>query len=439
MARVPMIFAVSVDGSPNGDRCPARSAPSGPQVVQVLPAAEAIAVFSPRQEHLVQEGCLMAEPGVEIVWGSVTRAWRKSGHTELWLQFRPRGSKNVLGSVYDSVEVANQVVEDAGWGDDVHTSGISESDAGPVVFMRRAGHEPGLRAWLEAFAHHLESDGKAGRVTAAPQAFFPDWLSGAVELPRQLTAFVSYRTKDLTHLGEHERRAGWHVPADVTEKVADAGAAWGRFPGADVYLSRDIHQIRTKNPDVGRPLADGITKSGMAGVTYLSSESRRKTSMYLFSQGQACYQVMDDTVSMQDRLQQVNSAMVAFPEDTDLAFVQYSHVHTITWMDLAVGRPKLPYVSEGQIRENRHLHSQYTPDAHGLQLLTDAHLEHANDLSDWVILPLGAGRHLVGAKLMRPWYANIDPDPQTLVEARADFGKMILTPETIADNPPPWH
>lgn len=56
----------------------------------------------------------MAEPGVEIVWGSVNRAWRKAGYAELWLQFRPRGSKDVLDAVFDAVEVANQVVEEAG-------------------------------------------------------------------------------------------------------------------------------------------------------------------------------------------------------------------------------------------------------------------------------------------------------------------------------------
>jgi hypothetical protein len=34
--------------------------------------------------------------------------------------------------------------------------------------------------------------------------------------------------------------------------------------------------------------------------------------------------------------------------------------------------------------------------------------------------------------------ATIDPDPETLTKARADFGGMLLTPEIIAANPPPW-
>ncbi|MBE3073621.1 MAG: hypothetical protein IMZ75_01540 [Actinobacteria bacterium] len=249
---------------------------------------------------------------------------------------------------------------------------------------------------------------------------------------------MSYRTNDLALLEEQERRAGWHVPAALTEKVAYAGAAWGRFPGADVYLRRNIHQIRTKNPDVGRPLADGITRFGMAGVTYLRSEPRRMTSMSLGNQGAACYAVMDDTMSWQDRLEQVNAAMVAFPQDTDLAFLRYSQAHTTSWSALQTGRPPLPYVEEYHIHYNKHLISQYVPDAHGLQILTDVHLGHATDLSDWVIESQGGGRHLVQAKDLEPWYADIDPDSETLAKARADFGKMILTPQTIADNPPPW-
>lgn len=386
------------------------------------------------------KGTMMPETGVEVVWGALNKAWRKAEYEELWVQFRPRGSKDVLDAVEAAVQIADQVVEDAGWGEDVHTTGgVSDSDAGPVVLLRRAGHEPGLRSWLGAFAHHLESLGKSGKVTAPPEAYLPDWLNGVIELPRQLTSFVSYRTNNLTGLEEQERRAGWHVTAALTEKVTEAGAAWGRFSGADVYLSRNIHTIRTKNPDVGRPLAEGISRFGMAGVTYLRSKPRRLISMHLGTQGRACYQVMDDTMSWHDRLEQVSAAMAAFPDDTDLAFVQYTHALTISWDALITGRPPLPFVRESHIRYNKHLHSQYTPDAHGLQILTDTHLGHATDLSDWVIAPLGGGRHLVQAKDLEPWYANIDPDPETLAKARADFGKMILTPQTVADNPPPWH
>ena len=245
---------------------------------------------------------------------------------------------------------------------------------------------------------------------------------------------MSYSTIDLTSLEEGEQERGWHVPEDLTKQITDRGVAWGRFPGADVYLLRNIHRIRTRNPDVGRALADGVSRFGLANVTYLRSQPRRRVSMSLGAQGSAFYQVRDDPASWQDRLEQVTAAMVAFPEETDLAFLGYSY--TINWSDLAMARPPLPYVDARLIHYYRHLMSQYTPDAHGLQILTDSHLKHANDLSDWVIDPLGGGRHLVAAKNPERWYANPDPDPETLLKARADFGKMILTPETVENNPP---
>ena len=381
-------------------------------------------------------GYLMAEPGVEVAWDALNRHLRRSRYTELWWQFRPRGSKDVLSAVEAAVEVANEVVKDAGWGHEVFTEWVADCSTGPVAWMSRCRPEDGVRAWFAAFAEHLVRLGKAGKVTTARQTNFPRWF-GDEPLPMQLTAFVSYRTNDLSGLEGRERETRWHVPAAVTKELVDAATVWGRFDGADVYLGRGYGEIRTKNPDVGRPLAQAVIKWGHAGVTYLRSEPPRVATLNLNRQGQACYTVLDDTVPWQDRLEQVTAAMVALPEDTDLAFVQYTSAYAVSWMELQVVRPALPYVEEPDIRYNRHLNSRYIPDAHGLQLLTDAHLEHASDLSDWVIEPLGGGRHLVQAKDLQPWYANIDPDPQTLAKARADFGKMILTKQTIADNPFP--
>lgn len=377
----------------------------------------------------------MEHSGVGVAWDALSPRLRRSGFTELWLQFRPRGSKDVLSAVEAAVEAANQVVKDAGWGDEVFTEWVADSSTGPVAWMSRCRPEEGVRAWLAAFADHLVSLGKAGQVTSVREADFPRWF-GDGQVPMQLTAFVSYRTNDLTGLEARERETRWHVPAAVTKELVDAATVWGRFEGADVYLGRGQGQIRIKNPDVGRPLADAVSKWGVAGVTYLRSEPRRVATLNLDRQGEACYTVLDDTLPWQDRLAQVTAAMVALPEYTDLAFVRYSSAYP-SWMDLGVVRPVLPHVKEPDVRYNRHLNSLFTPDAHGLQLLTDAHLEHASDLSDWVIEPLGAGRHLVQAKDLRAWYATGDPDPDTLAKARANFGNMILTPETIKNNPHP--
>lgn len=158
--------------------------------------------------------------------------------------------------------------------------------------------------------------------------------------------------------------------------------------------------------------------------------------MSLGTLGRTCCAGMDDMVSWQDRLAQLTRAMTAFPVAP--IFVQHSNFYASSWSELPGGRRRLPYVEEYLVRYDRHLNGRDVPDAYGLQLLTDAHLAIANDLSDWVIEPLREGKYLVLAQDLEPWYATIGPDAGTLAKARAGFGGMILTPEIIGANPPPW-
>ena len=101
-------------------------------------------------------------------------------------------------------------------------------------------------------------------------------------------------------------------------------------------------------------------------------------------------------------------------------------------------RQKLPELHESDIRYNRHLLSRYTPDAHGIQILSDQHLTRARDLSSWNIRELGHGRYLVEAEDRTSWYCKPLPDQEVVDQARHDFGDMILTKEISAANPPPW-
>lgn len=378
----------------------------------------------------------MPTSSVNVAWPALKKAWRETEYQEIWLQFCPRGAGNdVLDDVEAAVAAANEQVDQAGWGDLIFTEGVSDSEAGPVALMSRTGPDAGVHAWLDAFAGHLEACGRSGSVTAAPQAEFPWSLT---DMPQQLTAFVSYRTVDLTLVDEQQRRAGWNVPSDLTQNIAREATRWGQFDGGQTYLRRNIHQQLASTPEVGQLLADGITKFGMAGVTYVRSEPRRVATVNLAPQGQGCYGLMDAGAGWQKILAKVTQALHFAPEETNLAFVQHSLAYTISWDQLYGATPRLPHVLEHHIRYNRHLISSYVPDAHGIQLLTDAHLDHARDLSDWDIEPLTGGRHLVKAHHLDRWYATVDPDPETLAKARHDFGDMILTLDTVASHPPPW-
>lgn len=70
----------------------------------------------------------------------------------------------------------------------------------------------------------------------------------------------------------------------------------------------------------------------------------------------------------------------------------------------------------------------------GIQILTDRHLEAANDLTGWQTTRLDDSHVLVEARDLEPWYAtrrrsHEQLDPQLVAQARHDFGAMILTPQ----------
>lgn len=379
----------------------------------------------------------MAGDGVEIVRSALTRAWRRAEYEEIWLQFRCREA-GVLADVEAAVEVANTTVDEAGWGGEVFAQAVSESEAGPVALMSRAGPEEGVWAWFEAFAAHLQDCGRTGKVTAAPQVYLPDWLSGATPLPPQPTAYLSYTRVDLPGLNEQQRRARWNLEPAVTREITDAAVGWARFRPADVYLSRDLHQIRTRNPDVSAPLADGVIKFGMAGVIYVDTPHRALVSAMFASPSETVYQRMHPEQPSIPRVAALREILTALPEHTDVGFIKHAYFPASSWQNLSNALPPMPHIRESHLRYNPHLTTEFVPDAHGIQLLTPHHLDRARSLDDWTVTELPGDRYLVEAADLDAWYAQPEPDPEVLAAARADFGDMILTPEAVSSNPPPW-
>jgi hypothetical protein len=121
----------------------------------------------------------------------------------------------------------------------------------------------------------------------------------------------------------------------------------------------------------------------------------------------------------------------------ELGMIRYRRGLTEAWPDVDYSQPRPP-VSRAEIAWNPHMFDRYVPDASGAQILTDAHLERANDLSGWNIGQLGPGRHLVEAPDLADWFENEEPTSDVVKAARADFGDMILTPQAVIDDPDGW-
>ena len=136
------------------------------------------------------------------------------------------------------------------------------------------------------------------------------------------------------------------------------------------------------------------------------------------------------------------------PAGLDYAFVDYTQGGVVNvWMadhmhyDLPNG------LREPDIRRYRRLLPFFAPDAFAVQVLTDAHLDRAHDMRDWVVEELAPGRHLVTARDLEHWLATPPPHPENqyrmspppphvTAKARADFGEMLLTRETANELEP---
>ena len=90
----------------------------------------------------------------------------------------------------------------------------------------------------------------------------------------------------------------------------------------------------------------------------------------------------------------------------------------------------------------------------GVQVVSDAHLERANDLSNWNVTSLGDQRHLITAPDITPWYAppipleppkflprweRHHPPDDLYQQALTDFGDMIITQHDVDTHHPDTH
>jgi hypothetical protein len=110
------------------------------------------------------------------------------------------------------------------------------------------------------------------------------------------------------------------------------------------------------------------------------------------------------------------------------------HISPHNWANRGAGS-RHPYIHDVHImRRHPELYAEWIADPCGIQILTNAHLAKAHDLSDWTLTELDPDHWLVEAPDLAAWYATpIDPfdyhSPALIERARADFGDMILTRE----------
>src|SRR4051794_16674351 len=102
----------------------------------------------------------------------------------------------------------------------------------------------------------------------------------------------------------------------------------------------------------------------------------------LWPHGRVSYSDHDPSLSLREKIALAREPLAFAVEHTDLAFVAYQGAGSRAWQPELRGY-SWAFVDEAAVRYNRPLLASMVPDAHGIQMLTTAHLERANNLSDW--------------------------------------------------------
>jgi hypothetical protein len=302
---------------------------------------------------------------------------------------------------------------------------VSPSPAGPLVLLDPPGGEADSDAWLTRYAEHLAAAGRSGTVALADeQTDLPDWVYARGARLHAFTGLVLAEPafgRDQPHRPLH-----WAVDPATTDAVCRDAVAWcDEVAAADTYLGQRRSLVRLDDPDLPRTLAATVTRVGDAGVTRVRREPPAVRGVYLGWWGQLVYQVDDDT-GWESHVAALVDALTRNPGALEVAVVRYAAQPSHTWLGLDWQQP-LPGLHATDVWRARSLWAERVPDAHGVQVLTDAHLARARDLSAWDVRPIGAGRHLVQARDLTPWYSSPVPEDTVLAAARADFGDLILT------------
>jgi hypothetical protein len=302
-------------------------------------------------------------------------------------------------------------------------AGVAPSPAGPVFVLEPA--PPQLWAWLEELARRLVARGLNGTLTAAIPAKWEPWFETR---PPE------------TWIGATAFYPGWHYDDaprwawndQVAHDVPQLAVQWCLTGAERVFIHTGI--LTQVDPRDLPPVVTMATKRGGGTKVWAGGpDPARLRAINFDTRGFAGCLVKDDH-SLTEQVDAVSALFTWHPELMSHAFIRrfYSTAEPQFISNHDFGPFPLDPVKWASPR-NSHLIDRLILDAHAIQLLTTAHLERAANLDSWIIDEVAPDRHLVKAKDLTPWLTDRAPDPDILNQARHDFGRMIATPELVAE------
>jgi hypothetical protein len=369
---------------------------------------------------------------------ALTRAWRKSGGRELWIRVKTVASpEHALAATRRAAAVANE----AEFADDrdpsAGSAGVAATPSGPVVYLGICDSPAALKAWTALFTDTLEADGISGTLEPTQPEPSPlgdrptiRFVTAALTVPIDLEAAAADRART-------ERTDGWYVPPKATAALVPPLAAWCLAAAGDVFLEQEEMRFRLNPESVTDTVVAALGTGTEINIVCASAPTPFRRVCF-GHRGTVTLTLQHGDWS--DDVAVLTEILVAMAAQIEQGLLRRAARSPIDWQAVVnYTAPLIPYgggLRSTLIHRLRDLLDHRVSDAYGVQVLTDAHLAHATDLSAWEVTALDGGRHLVRARDLALWFAGDAPDEAVLQRARNDFGAMVLSPDVAATEPP---
>ncbi len=368
---------------------------------------------------------------VTVDLGSLRRAWRKAGDGEFVWEFVPEPVGDVLDEVSSAVVAANDAVE---YGQGAFAEAPSDTGRGVAALLLGEGDVENAR-WFDLLRLELEGRGLSGTVAAAREASYPRWAHDFTPAGRVLTACVGFPLDPAAKaalIRDGISRLPLGIAPEVTRDISGIATDWARLDIAELpYIRRDLFLARTSDEHAAADLAAAAQRSAAASVAWVSKRPQTMRFVSFDAMGGLLVQIVDHSATWQQSLEVILELVRDLADRADLAYIKLEAPLMPSWSADPFPPSPAPH-AEAAVAHGPRLRSYLVPDAHGVQVLTDRHLERARELAEWQIEGLGAGKYLVTHRDLAAWYSSAEPDADVLARARADFGSMIATVDDIS-------
>lgn len=268
--------------------------------------------------------------------------------------------------------------------------------------------------WLETFTGSL---GDGGAIRGGPTERWPR----DPENPTKRTepgVFCAY-----TRVPDAPPHSEWGGSPDLRRRLATQMANWVVMPRAKNYLQYESI-TPTHDTDLAEPLSEAINRVMHAAVIgeVKTRDTHRKRLAGTAVDGLTEHLWWDEQLTWTQKRADLEEALLFSPADLEYGFI--GRTTGLGWA--ANFSPHWMATDWNDVFNQPGCLVTHVPDAFGIQVLTDRHLEQAPDLTHWQVISLPGGRHLVTHPRVDDWYASDTPPPQMLEQARRDFDRLIL-------------